>query len=116
MKVSQAKSSTSVCLSVILSQIRIDRSEIQRSCHPHTHTILQLQTEVTSIDFITITGVTLWTYGVRFVLTVPFMMPIIEVTSSERKSVCKEWMMGTPPHTAASKLKLHDGVGNDGMR
>ena len=52
----------------------------------------------------------------RFVLTVPFMMPIIEVTSSERKSVCKEWMMGTPPHTAASKLKLHDGVGNDGMR
>ena len=36
----------------------------------------------------------------------PFMMPMMVVTSSARKSVCKEWMIGTPPHTAASKLKL----------
>jgi hypothetical protein len=36
------------------------------------------------------------------------MMPIMEVTSSARKSVCREWIMGTPPHTAASKLKLRD--------
>jgi hypothetical protein len=40
------------------------------------------------------------------------MMPIMEVTSSARKSVCREWIMGTPPHTAASKLKLRD---RDGM-
>jgi hypothetical protein len=39
-------------------------------------------------------------------LTVPFMMPMMVVTSSAKKSVCREWMIGTPPHTAASKLKL----------
>lgn len=44
----------------------------------------------------------LWVAG----LTVPFMMPMMDVTSSARKSVWREWMIGTPPHTAASKLKL----------
>jgi hypothetical protein len=39
-------------------------------------------------------------------LTVPFMMPLILVILSARKSECREWMIGMPPHTAASKLKL----------
>ena len=80
-----------------------DRDDAQTSELPHsTQGSIQHSATDTTPFILNKLSVGLWVEG----LTVPFMMPMMDVTSSARKSVCREWMIGTPPQTAASKLKL----------